>query len=162
MRAVVVSDSHGDVNSLIAAVKRQFSTDMVIFLGDGERDIYDSEFSALLKNKMLVAVRGNCDLYSQLPEEEIVSLGGKKIYCLHGHTKGVKHGFETLEHEAELKKADVVVHGHTHETRVNFINGIWYMCPGSVKTGWYGVIDVEEKTGGVFCYLQNLYFEVDR
>ena len=111
---------------------------------------------------MLVAVRGNCDLYSQLPDEETVSLGGKKIYCLHGHTKGVKHGFENLESAAVKKGADVAVHGHTHEPRVSYSDGIWYMCPGSVKTGWYGIIDVDEKTNGIFCYLQNLYYEVKK
>ena len=160
MRAIVVSDSHGDTVSLEKAIRLHRSADMVIFLGDGERDLFSRSVSEAVENKALVAVRGNCDFYSQLPDEVFTSLGGKKIYCLHGHTKGVKHGFEMLEHEAELKGADIVIHGHTHEPRTSYLNGIWYMCPGSIKTGWYGIIDIDEKTGSAICYLKNLYFEV--
>lgn len=160
MRAIVVSDSHGDTYNLEKAIKLHRNADMVIFLGDGERNLYSPQVSAAIENKVLAAFKGDCDFYSSLPEEDVVSLGGKRIYCLHGHTKGVKHGFEMLEHQAKLKGVDIAVHGHTHEPRVNFSDGIWYMCPGSIKTGWYGIIDIDESTQSVICYLQNLFFEV--
>ena len=152
MRALVISDSHGDSASVNMVLHMHSRADMVIFLGDGERDIYTQENSRLLMDKKLVAVRGNCDFYSDLPDEESVTLGGKKIYCLHGHTLGVKHGFTMLEQKAELMCVDVAVHGHTHSPRVEYKNGIWYMCPGSIRNGDYGIIDIDEKTNTVLCY----------
>ena len=152
MRALVISDSHGDNASVNMALTRHNSADMVIFLGDGERDIYTQENSRLIMNKTLVAVRGNCDWYSELPDEQTVTLGGKKIYCLHGHTLGVKHGFTMLEEKAELMGVNIAVHGHTHSPRVEYKNGIWYMCPGSIRSGEYGIIDIDEKSDTILCY----------
>ncbi len=152
MRALVISDSHGDNGTVNMVLLRHSTADMVIFLGDGERDIYTPENSRLLMNKSLVAVRGNCDLYSDLPDEETVSLAGKKIYCLHGHTLGVKHGYTMLEQKAEAMGVDIAVHGHTHLARAEYKNGIWYMCPGSIRNGDYGVIDIDEKTNTILCY----------
>ncbi len=63
MRALVISDSHGDNGTVNMVLFRHTRADMVIFLGDGERDIYTQENSRLLTDKKLVAVRGNCDLY---------------------------------------------------------------------------------------------------
>ena len=157
MRAVVISDSHGDSATVNMILSRHRTADMVIFLGDGERDIYTQSNSLLLKDKSLVAVSGNCDFASALSAEEVVSLGGKKIYCLHGHTMGVKHGYERLEHSAELKGVDIVVHGHTHQERTEFKNGIYYMCPGSARAGVYGIIDIDDRTNGVLCYINYLY-----
>ena len=70
---------------------------------------------------------------------------------------GVKHGYERLEHSAELKGVDIVVHGHTHQERTEFKNGIYYMCPGSARAGVYGIIDIDDRTNGVLCYINYLY-----
>ena len=161
MRALVVSDSHGDIYNLENVLKKHRVTDMVLFLGDGEKDLFAQNVSEAVGNRMLVAVKGNCDWYSLLPDDETVMLGPKKIYCLHGHTKGVKHGFEMLEKYAKLQGFDIVVYGHTHEPRTAYEDGIWYMCPGSIKNGWYGIIDVDERTGSAICYIKNLFSEVN-
>lgn len=157
MRALVISDSHGDAQSVNTALRTVNNADVVIFLGDGERDMYTPENSVLLQNKHFVAVRGNCDFYSNLPDEEIIQFGTKKIYALHGHTKGVKHGFASLENAAEMKGVQIVVHGHTHEERVNYERGIHYMCPGSIRDGHYGIIDLDEKSDTVLCYVNSIY-----
>lgn len=159
MRAVVISDSHGDSATVNMILSRHRTADLVIFLGDGEKDIFTSENSKLLSDKALVAVAGNCDFYSSLPDEETVSLGDKKIFCLHGHTKGVKHDYEMLEHTAEQMGVDIVVHGHTHNERVDRVNDIYYMCPGSARDGVYGIIDIDDKTNTVLCYINYLYKE---
>ncbi len=152
MRAVVISDSHGDSASVNMVLERHRSADLFIFLGDGERDFFLKENMRTIENKRFIAVRGNCDFGSDLPEEETVLLGGKKIYCLHGHTKTVKRGFELLESAAESLNADIAVYGHTHLKRVEYVNGIYYMCPGSVRDGSYGIIDIDEKTGTALCF----------
>lgn len=156
MRAVVISDSHGDSATVNMILSRHKTADMVIFLGDGERDIHTAENSLLLTNKGFVSVAGNCDFGSESPKEVMTSLGGKKIYCLHGHTKYVKHGYELLESTAKMKGADIALHGHTHSERVEKIDGIYYMCPGSARAGSYGIIDIDDRTGGVLCYINHI------
>lgn len=59
MRILVVSDTHGDLRSLIKAVDAQRKAEIIVHCGDGEeqqRFLKDN-----YKGKMIVAVRGNCD-----------------------------------------------------------------------------------------------------
>lgn len=158
MRALVISDSHGRDNMITKVLETVKNYDAVIFLGDGEKDIYTPANSELIQFKKLVAVQGNCDFGSSLPVEEILELGSKKIFCLHGHSQAVKFGMGTLVHKSEALGVDVTVHGHTHQQHCEYENGIWYMCPGAVKAGEYGIIDIDDKTDTVLCYTKNIYF----
>ena len=158
MRALVFSDSHGRSNMIAEVISTVKNVDIYIFLGDGENDIYTPAVSELIGFKKLTAVAGNCDFGSSLPVEQVVEFGTKKIFCLHGHSQGVKFGYGTLEHKARQLGADVAVHGHTHERYCNYENGLWIMCPGAVKDGEYGIIDLDEKTGSIICYTKNIYF----
>lgn len=59
MRILVVSDTHGDLRNLIKAVDAQRKAEIIVHCGDGEeqqRFLKDN-----YKDKMIVAVRGNCD-----------------------------------------------------------------------------------------------------
>lgn len=82
-------------------------------------------------------------------------MGGKRILALHGHTRFVKHGFQMLEEEAERLHADLVLHGHTHIPRTEYKNGIYYLCPGSVHAGDYGMADITDK-GEILCITAKL------
>ena len=108
-----------------------------------------------LREKMFLQVRGNCDWGSTLPKEELVPLGGKRIFALHGHTRLVKYGLQDLVSEAKARKADVAIYGHTHVARVDYIDGIYFMCPGSVRGGDYGMIDITDK-GEIACLTASL------
>lgn len=152
MRAIVISDSHGDCASVNMIVSKHRTADMFLFLGDGERDFFHSSVQELLKGKAVIALKGNCDMYSQLPLEETCYLSDKKIYALHGHTKYVKHSLDLVRQYAEEIGADIVVYGHTHIQKVEYQDGIYYMCPGSARNGEYGVIDIDERTNTVLCY----------
>lgn len=158
MRALVFSDSHGRENMIVQLLQTVKNVDLYVYLGDGEKDIYSPAVSDEIGFKKLVAVAGNCDFGSSLPLEQLVELGPKKILCLHGHSQAVKFGYDTLEHKAKQLGADVAVHGHTHERYCNFNNGLWIMCPGSIKDGEYGIIDLDDRTGSIICYTKNLYF----
>lgn len=152
MRAIVISDSHRDSASVNMVLNRHRNADLFIFLGDGEDDFFSAENMRLTAGKKVIAVCGNCDYLSTLPKQEIFTFGGKKIYALHGHTKSVKYGTQMLEAAAQEIKADIAVYGHTHEEKVEYINGIYYMCPGSIRDGCYGIIDIDDKTGSAICY----------
>ena len=69
MIIAVISDSHGNKNS-ISKVKGMISNaEVLIFLGDGENDL--SEITDGF-NGEVYAVRGNCDLNGKYPEERII------------------------------------------------------------------------------------------
>ena len=143
LRLLVLSDSHRDRYALERALRLHREADAVFFLGDGEEDFLSPNIQQL------------CDFYSQLPKEELVLLGGKRILALHGHTRFVKHGFQMLEEEAERLHADLVLHGHTHIPRTEYKNGIYYLCPGSVHAGDYGMADITDK-GEILCITAKL------
>ena len=44
--------------------------------------------------------------------------GRKQIFLTHGHYYGVSMGTEMIKEEGESRKADIVVFGHTHISRV--------------------------------------------
>ena len=143
IRLLVVSDSHGDVPSLMRVVEMHKEADAVFFLGDGEEDFLSPMVSKWLMDKKVTAVCGNCDFASPLPKEELVLLGGKRILALHGHTRHAKYGLGEMQTAAEEEyKADMVLYGHTHNPMDECVNGIHYFCPGSIRSGQYGMIDI--------------------
>lgn len=155
IRLLILSDAHRDYLSLASAIRLHPEADAVFFLGDGEDDFYTNTVSKELVNKKVTAVCGNCDLYSTLPKEELVLLGGKRIFALHGHTRQVKYGLQMLEEAAKAKQADLVLYGHTHIPKVDYIDGIYYLCPGSIRQGAYGLADITDN-GEIACWTANL------
>lgn len=152
MRILVVSDSHGDTRRLLKAIESQPDINMMIHLGDGERDMDD--LSYLLKVPF-VAVCGNCDLYSLLPECELLTVGGKRIYCTHGHREKVKYGDTLLRQTAKSRNADIALYGHTHVPVNDYDDGLYVFNPGSVREGNFGVIDI--LPSGIICIPQKVY-----
>ena len=155
LRALVLSDSHRDYYSLERVLRLHPEAEAVFFLGDGEDDFFSPSVQKLLVNKKVTALAGNCDWGSTLPKEELVPLGGKRIFALHGHTRLVKYGLQDLVSEAKARKANVAIYGHTHIARVDYIDGIYFMCPGSVRGGDYGMIDITDK-GEIACLTASL------
>lgn len=154
-RALVLSDSHRDYLSLAEALHLHREADAVFFLGDGESDLHTSAVSKALTGKKFTAVCGNGDFYSELPKEVLLPLGGKRFFALHGHTRAVKSGLQMLSEAAHEKNADIVLYGHTHIPRAERIDGIWFLCPGSIRNGAYGIADITDK-GEVLCFTANL------
>ncbi len=144
MRIVVISDSHRRVSRLFEAVeKHKESTDLFIFLGDGEDD-FDNVL-ALYPELKYERVAGNCDWYSNLPLYGEINVQGKKIFFSHGHPYHVKFGYEEIINEAKKRKADICLFGHTHIQYTNYDDGLYIMNPGSVADGNYGMIDITDK-----------------
>ena len=140
MRILVFSDSHGSTGCMREALLAHDEADMVIHLGDGERDI--GRLEDLIAGRRLVQVCGNCDFYSLLPANEIVDVVGARIFCSHGHTELVKHGTQAFVKKAKLLGARIALYGHTHESVTSYDDGLHIMNPGSIRAGEYGVIDI--------------------
>lgn len=141
MRIVVLSDSHRASGKLLDIVELQKDTaDLFIFLGDGEDD-FDNVL-ALYPNLKYERVSGNCDWYSTYPLYKEIKAGGKTVFFSHGHPFGVKFGLDDIKREAKSRNADICLFGHTHNQFTNYYDGIYYMNPGAVCDGNYGMIDI--------------------
>ncbi len=140
MRILVFSDSHGLTCRMRDAIMNHPEADMIIHLGDGERDI--EAVSDVIAGRKVVQVCGNCDFYSQLPVNEIITVNGTKIFCSHGHTELVKHGIGAFVSKAKSINARIALYGHTHESVTDYDDGLYIMNPGSIRNGEYGAIDI--------------------
>ena len=143
MQILVVSDTHGDYVTFDKLVRSKPKAEVVIFCGDGFRDL--EEVKKNYPEKMFIAVRGNCDWSCPLPLREIRTIEGKKFYITHGHPENVKYGLSALKALAAKEEADIVLYGHTHVANIEHDGGMWIMNPGSLRRVEcsYGLIDIQ-------------------
>lgn len=147
MKILVFSDSHSCPNRILKALNsHKGKCDLVLFLGDGIRDL--EIINAKYPNLPIIKVRGNCDLFASqdILNETILDLDGIRVLVTHGHNYGVKYGYETILKYARDNGVDAVFFGHTHipcdkieyfdEGKIHLYN------PGSVATtATYGVVN---------------------
>ncbi len=121
MKIGVVSDTHGlfrpEVASALAGVER------ILHLGDvGKASVLEE----LAKIAPVTAVRGNVDREGscgELPETDVVLLGGRYIYML--------HDLGTLHLDPAAGKFAAVLFGHSHVPNFYTRKGVLYFNPGS-------------------------------
>ncbi len=120
MRALIVSDIHGDLTTLrwlLEMVWQQVGPiDAYICLGDGARDFAHVEnfIRARDEQALMYAVRGNCDWGVDLPDRLIVDIGGAKCFVTHGHMQRVKSTMYYLKDAARDAGCSIALYGHTH------------------------------------------------
>lgn len=145
MRILVVSDTHGDLHSLLRAVKAQPTAEVIIHCGDGEEQY--QYLKDTIRDKMVVGVRGNCDWASMLPPTETLRINGKTIFITHGHLYKAKLTMYNLVCAAREEKADILLFGHTHNAMTDYDDNLYMMNPGhcSGYGASYGYIDITDK-----------------
>ena len=127
MKLLITSDVHGEVEKLEAVIKKNKDCEHILCAGDiGLTNVQ-------IEDNNLIAVKGNCDYYSNLPLDRILDLGGKKILLTHGHVEQVKYGLEGLFQKAEHLGIDIVVFGHIHYPVLKTINNILFINPGALN-----------------------------
>lgn len=133
MRAVVLSDSHGDIRACEKAIDSMGEVDLIIHLGDIARDV--RHISQKYPEIRLASVIGNNDFcFSKDELEKVIEFDGHKIFICHGHTLGVHHGTERLESVALQKGCVAALFGHTHCAIDKMSGGgILILNPGSVS-----------------------------
>lgn len=129
------------------ALEKCVDYDAVIHLGDGERDL--DSVSALTRGKKVFSVRGNCDFASLLNLNEVFNIGSARFFISHGHYEGVKYGLTEFYFKAKSVGADVALFGHTHEQMHDYEDGLHIMNPGSIREGYYAVVDISPS--GIMC-----------
>jgi uncharacterized protein len=119
-RIGIISDTHGLLRP--EAERRLAGVDHIVHAGDiGRPEIID----ALRRIAPVTAIRGNVDSAEwarEYADTEFVRLAGKSIYIL--------HDLNTL-HIDPRADTDVIVSGHSHVPKIQRIDGILYLNPGS-------------------------------
>lgn len=134
MKILLASDSHNDYESLDRLYKIHPNMDLYIHAGDSEQD----EFSI----KPFISVRGNCDHYYDFQEYLLIPSPVGNIY--------VQHYPQVSKSVINKHDVKIVIHGHTHTRRHEFINGILYVNPGAISfardkyNGSYAILTIED------------------
>ncbi len=152
MKCLVFSDSHGNTYNMEKAIKKNPDTDYVFFLGDG---ISDAEVLAEYDRRHAwVCVRGNCDfkgyfLGREVSKTEEITVEDKKVVLTHGDLYSVKYGLDNIKSLAKSRKADIVLFGHTHVRREEYVGEpmpVYLFNPGSISVGEFGILTVDVGT----------------
>ena len=156
MRAAVFSDTHS-VKSLMLEAVRRTRPDVLIHLGDYERDSYSlsEEFPEI----PLYRVRGNCDIAAVSPDTDVIQLGPVKAFITHGHLYNVRWGrLDSLVYAAQEQGATLALFGHTHRALYEEMGGVKLINPGTAGSGrelTYALVEVFDN-GGISCEIRGL------
>lgn len=138
MKILLVSDSHGDDESLRRIANKHNNCDLYIHLGDSQ--------SSPDLIRPFVSVRGNCDYYSSkfMNHLDLNSPYGK-IYC--EHIPYYQMNISRLKNDGYK----IYLCGHTHRREDIEVEGIRIINPGSIKyprdgQEGYAIIDINEKS----------------
>jgi uncharacterized protein len=121
VRIGIIADTHGllrpEAEQQLAGVAH------IVHAGDIGRP----EIIARLRQIAPVsAIRGNVDTGDWAgcyPDTEIVKIGGRALYVL--------HDIHDLKIDPLSSGIDVVISGHSHQPRVETVDGVLYLNPGS-------------------------------
>jgi putative phosphoesterase len=121
----VISDTHGLLRPELLPLLT--GSDHILHLGD----VGDPEILAkLAKIAPVTAIRGNIDCNSgpagpcaNLPETELITLGGRDFYLL--------HDVNQLDLAPAAAGIAAVLYGHSHRPEIRQSRGILYFNPGS-------------------------------
>ena len=145
MRLMFASDIHGDIigaTKTFAAFERE-KAEKLILLGDllyfGPRNTLKESYNPqeviklLNENKeKILTVRGNCDAEVDQMVLEFPIMADYAYLCIDDLSILLTHGHKTNKENANLKKNEILIHGHTHVLCIeNFGEGNLYINPGS-------------------------------
>lgn len=133
-KILVLSDTHGNLKALDRLVDIMRESDLILFAGDGANDF--NLLSDDVRQK-IHAVKGNCDFGSTLEKELVIDVEDSRIFLTHGDVFAVKSTMEHLLKRAKDNNCNVVVYGHTHDKRIQEIDGITFINPGELITYAY-------------------------
>ncbi|MBR0351614.1 MAG: metallophosphoesterase family protein [Oscillospiraceae bacterium] len=133
LKAAVFSDTHSNTALMLEAIRR-YRPDVVIHLGDYERDaaVIRREFPEVA----LYNVCGNCDMVPTAPADDLVPLGPVKALITHGHLYDVDWGdYSRLGYAALERGASIAMFGHTHRALNEDFGSVKLLNPGSAGRG---------------------------
>lgn len=130
MKILVVSDTHGRDGNLDLVLSKVKPVDALIHCGDLEgRETYISS----VVDCPTYMVAGNNDFFTELKRELEVDLGGHRLLIAHGHNYGVALDPGGIIDEANARKKDIVLFGHTHRPVIVYRGRVTAVNPGSLS-----------------------------
>ena len=129
MKVLIISDTHRSLNTLLEALEREEPIDMLIHLGDVERQMADIR---QMVDCPIHMIAGNNDFLSGLVNEEVFHIGRYKVFITHGHGYMVNITEEYLQEAARERGADIVMYGHTHRPSLLIEEDLITLNPGSL------------------------------
>lgn len=147
LKILVASDNHRNESSLEDLLNIYDDIDLWLHCGD-------SEFGeSHLVWQTFKTVRGNMDWENHFPEVRVENIYNTNFVILHGHKHQVKESLKPMEQVALENNAKIVFYGHTHIAKVDKLNDIYFINPGSIiqprgnmPVGSYAIY--EENSGG--------------
>lgn len=121
MRIGIISDTHGLLRA--EAMRRLAGVHHIIHAGDIGRPEVIAELRTIAPT---TAIRGNIDRgawAAAYPDTARVTLAGRSIYVL--------HNLKELDLDPAAAGLDVVVSGHSHRPKIETVDGVLYLNPGS-------------------------------
>lgn len=141
MKAVVISDSHKNFNSILRIMEKETDVSLMIHAGDVQQDVEDAE--SVWPTLPIAAVAGNNEYYVlNVPSTRLFTYGGKKIFLTHGHLYGVKQSTARVIAEAEKAEADICIFGHTHRPHLEKVRNLWVLNPGASSNS-YATLEIQ-------------------
>jgi putative phosphoesterase len=140
MRIAIVSDSHSALNELekLLVFTRSNTINVLIHAGDFITTGIDSLLTAFSEITFYIA-RGNCDfdsaLLGELGKQSNIEIGDTLSFELEGIRFIVSHIPGAASLAARHHGADVVIHGHTHQARIETLDHALFLNPGSLMEG---------------------------
>ena len=139
MKILLVSDTHGDNESLQSLYKQYPNMDLYLHAGDSCSDEYSLY--------PFISVEGNCDYYDF----------DKKYRRL------TPFGYLLMKHrpcfsDTEKKQNKILIYGHTHQYKISVDGATTFVCPGSLSlprdgtSGTYAILTLEEDKGDIIVY----------
>ena len=151
MKLVVMSDSHGDTETIEAILERETDADAFFHCGDSEMASNDP----ILDDVHIV--QGNCDWGGAFQESATVEVQDQTILMVHGHQHAVKKSLMQLKYTAHEIGADVVLFGHSHLYGAELQDDVLFVNPGSTtmprghRSATYAIIERDESLVVKFC-----------
>ena len=166
MKFVIASDLHGAAPAVCALGQRidEEAPDRVLLLGDllyhGPRNdlpegYAPKEVLAILNDmaERIIAVRGNCDAevdqmvldFPCLSDFSQVWADGHLLHLSHGHLAG-----NSPDQPPALPNGSALLTGHTHIKRLEFVDGVMFVNPGSTSIPKDGAASYAVYENGAF------------
>lgn len=145
MKAVIVSDSHGNSGILERIFASERNTDCIIHLGDGADDLMGiTSFTGRIP---VYRIKGNNDpsFYNFSPKL-ITYMDNIKFFACHGHLLDVKYTLTKLYYAAMQDECRIAFFGHTHVPFMEESENITFFNPGCAYKGQYGVLETKGDT----------------
>ena len=159
MKICVISDTHTDsIDDLPGRVLDELSAaDMIIHAGDFTGKPFVDE---LRKIGPFRGVYGNIDgqeVRKVLPAIDIVQAENFKIGVNHPSEGGSPQSLEQRL-RPKFPGVQVIIHGHSHQTKNDFQDGVLWFNPGSAT----GTFPARQKTYGILTIDKEIHGEIIR